>query len=39
MLQEIISLLERDWNITEGKVVDAYKGDIANLTAEITARF
>ncbi|CQR54862.1 helix-turn-helix domain-containing protein [Paenibacillus riograndensis] len=31
MLQEIIALLESDWNITEGKTVDFYHREIENL--------
>lgn len=36
-LQEIITLLESDWKITEGETVDFYKREIEKLTAYLSA--
>lgn len=35
-LEEIIALLEKDWQITEGKTVDVFKEEINNLKALLT---
>lgn len=34
-LEEIITLLERDWTITEGKTVDFFQGEIAKLKTRL----